>query len=480
MLNIVTYELFQILKNSGNPKEFEQLLKSLLSSIKDNLEVFKKEPSNKNLTLIQNYIILFMILVLNLKKDPSFLTIIFNGEFKFFSQLCNTFFSLNDRIKHKIEGVLKIINNLFLEEYKGLFFRNPKIEELENIFIHQQIFFSSNWVNSVDFYSDDGYKKMFQILKNFDISYSNFFTNDTKIKDEDKPSYKLNIAQSVIRVTFSKEKKKYYDNDAFYEYELLKTIIDKDMRETVEKFGDEYKTLFRKEDLCDDIIKYMFFIFGNSMMIESFVKPVKKMLKSIGIYDDDSQRNQNRSPGVTKGKDITVEQFDILLDEINKGLIDNIPHVLRILLKLLYESVKKIFTIDEDNYSPLYTALIFNFIISPRIQMLYSLNPLQISFLRSLNRLIRNTCFNSKFDQKDSLASFNDSIEKNNKKLQTFIKEKIISIKSDDDEVKNSLKDLFTEKYIIYPKFLFYVDSTLLCGTIQGGEEEIINFKEIK
>ena len=171
MLNIVTYELFQILKNSGNPKEFEQLLKSLLSSIKDNLEVFKKEPSNKNLTLIQNYIILFMILVLNLKKDPSFLTIIFNGEFKFFSQLCNIFFSLNDRIKHKIEGVLKIINNLFLEEYKGLFFRNPKIEELENIFIHQQIFFSSNWVNSVDFYSDDGYKKMFQILKNFDISY---------------------------------------------------------------------------------------------------------------------------------------------------------------------------------------------------------------------------------------------------------------------------------------------------------------------
>ena len=135
--------MFQILKNSGNPKEFEQLLKSLLSSIKDNLELFKKEPSNKNLTFIQNYIILFMVLILNLKKDPAFLTIIFNGEFKFFNQLCNIFFSLNDKIKNKIKDILNIINNLFLEEYKGLYFRNPKIDEVENIFINEQTIFSS-------------------------------------------------------------------------------------------------------------------------------------------------------------------------------------------------------------------------------------------------------------------------------------------------------------------------------------------------
>ena len=475
MLNIVTYELFQILKNSGNPKEFEQLLKSLLSSIKDNLEVFKKEPSNKNLTLIQNYIILFMILVLNLKKDPSFLTIIFNGEFKFFSQLCNIFFSLNDRIKHKIEGVLKIINNLVLAEYKGLFFRNPKIEELENIFIHQQIFFSSNWVNSVDFYSDDGYKKMFQILKNFDISYSNFFTNDTKIKDEDKPSYKLNIAQSVIRVTFSKEKKKYYDNDAFYEYDLLKTIIDKDMRETVEKFGDEYKTLFRKEDLCDDIIKYMFFIFGNSMLIDCFVKPLKDMLKKIGITDEMIEKKDEKA----MKRDITKDEFNKLIGTIIDTLSVKIPEVLKILLKILYESVNNHFTIDKDNYGPLYTTLIFNFLISPRIQMLYSINPLNCIFVRSLNRLLRNTCFNFKFAEGDSLSIFNDSIETNNKKLKKFINEQIISINITDKE-KMALSNLFTEKYLIYPRFLFYWDSILLVKTIQGGEDTIIQFSEMK
>ena len=68
----------------------------------------------------------------------------------------------------------------------------------------------------------------------------------------------------------------------------------------------------------------------------------------------------------------------------------------------------------------------------------------------------------------------------NNKKVRNYIDTKILSVKENNEEVKNSLNDLFTEKYLIYPKFLFYVDSTLLCGTIQGGAEEIIEFHEIK
>ena len=65
------------------------------------------------------------------------------------------------------------------------------------------------------------------------------------------------------------------------------------MEETVAKFGDEYKTLFRKEDLCDELIKYMFFIFGNSMLIDYFVKPLKRMLNSIEITDELIEKKQN-------------------------------------------------------------------------------------------------------------------------------------------------------------------------------------------
>ena len=178
-------------------------------------------------------------------------------------------------------------------------------------------------------------------------------------------------------------------------------------------------------------------------------------------------------------RDITKEEFNTLMGNIIDTLSTNIPDVLKILLKLLYESINKHFTIEKNNYSPLYTSLRFNFLISPRIQMLYSINPLNCVFVRSLNRILRNTCFNSKFTEGDSLFEFNEGIESNYNKLQKLINDKIISIVINDD-IKNSLKDIFTEKYIIYPKFLFYWDSQLLCATIDGGVEQIISFEELK
>ncbi len=461
----------------GDEESFEKTLSLISYSIQNKVELYNKNPTQHNFFLIKNYIIFFMIITINLKKYPNFIKNIFKGKSNFFNCLVQLIKQIQ-KIKKRHE-LFSILNYLVLEEYKGLYFRTEQPDkELEEIFIEQQLFFSS-MVLDISSYDEATYKKIINILFHFNLSYDNFFKYYKSIKDEDKPEYKLKIAQSIIRVAFSKEKSN-YTKEKFYEYTFIKRVIDKDMEETRQKFGDEYRTLFRKEDLCDDVIKYMFFIFGNSMMIESFVKPVKKMLKSIGINDDFVRANDNNgSGGVKNGRDITVEEYNILLDEINKGLMDNIPHVIRIFLKLLHNSIQKVFTIEEDNYSPLYTALIFNFMISPRVQMLYSINPLKITFLRSLNRLIRNTCFNFKFDQNDILAKFNESIEINNKKLQNFVKDKIISINESDDDVKNSLKDLFTEKYIIYPKFLFYVDSTLLCGTIQGGEDEIIHFHEM-
>jgi hypothetical protein len=326
---------------------------------------------------------------------------------------------------------------------------------------------------------------MFNILSSFDLSYDNFFkNNDIKISNEDKTSYKLSISQSIIRVAFSKEKSKFIDNEKeesqYFEYYFIKKVIEKDMEDTKKKFGDDFRTLFRKEDLCDDILKYMFFIFGNTMMVESFVKPVEKMLKKIGIDEETIKTNILASLDLPLLRDINVDEFEILICEIIENLYNTIPQVLKILLKLLYNGVIKYFTIDKNNYAPLYTSLMFNFILNPRVQELYSINPLNILLVRSLNRLVRNTCFNYKFPASDELNKFNDLIEINHKKLTKFMVEKIIEIDDDDKNIKNSLKDLFTEKYLVYPKFLFYYDSEILCKTIKGGEDKIINFKEIK
>ena len=463
----------QIINNSKEKeKDFEKLLEYLLNSIKDKIKEYSEEPNFNRLMLIQNYIIFFMVLVLNLKNYTSLIKIIFKGKLTFFKELRDSIYNMKTKKRFKL---LSILSNIFLEEYKGVFFNNND-KELEDIFIEQQTDFSGLCLETVTFYDDSTYKKMFQTLLQFDISYSNFFANNNKIKDDERPSYKLCIAQSLIRVAFSKEKKKFYKEKVdFYEYELLKRIIDKDMEETRDKFGDEYKTLFRKEDLCDDVIKYMFFIFGNSMLIDCFVMPLKNMLSKIGITDD---LIEAKDPLPMK-RDISKEEFNTLMEIIINTLSTKIPDALKILLKLLYESVNQHFTIEKENYSPLYTSLIFNFLISPRIQMLYSINPLNCIFVRNLNRILRNTCFNSKFAEGDSLFEFNETMEINYKKLQKLIKDNIISIPLNND-IKNSLKDLFTEKYLIYPKFLFYWDSQLLCATIDGGVEQIISFEELK
>jgi hypothetical protein len=470
----VTAEMCTTLIKLGDDESFEKTLSLLLIAIQNKIDLYNKNPTSHNYFLIKNYIIFFMIITINLKNYPAFIKNIYVGKTHFFQKLVDSIKNIS-KTKQRDE-LFSILNYLFLEEYKELYFRKePKEKDdiLEQIFIDQQSAFYSMSLD-ITSYDESTYKKIIDILLKFDISYDNFFKYYQKIKDEDRPEYKLRIAQSIIRVAFSKEKAN-YTQEKYYEYTFLKRVIDKDMEETFKKFGDEFKTLFRKEDLCDDVIKYMFFIFGNSMMIESFVKPVKKMLKSVGLNEDCP-----KLPDIKKGRDITVEEYNTLFEEINKGLNENIPHVIRILLKLLHNSIKKFYTIDEDNYSPLYTALIFNFIISPRVQMLYSINPLNCTYIRSLNRLLRNTCFNFKFGDTDDLCKFNDSIEVNNKKLQNFVNEKIIAIKETDDDVKESLNNLFTEKYLIYPKFLFYVDSSLLCGTINGGEDEIINYREIQ
>ena len=463
----------QIISNAKDKEnEFEKLLEYLLNSIKEKIQEYSDDPNFNRFMLIQNYIIFFMVLVLNLKKYPTLIRLIFKGKINFFGELRDNLNNMKTRKKIKL---LCILTNIFLDEYKELFFSNED-NSLEQLFIDQQTEFSDICSETVTFYDDVTYKKMFETLLKFDISYTNFFSNNNKIKDEDKPSYKLCVSQSLIRVAFSKEKKRFYQEKVkFYEYDLLKRIIDKDMEETRDKFGDEYKTLFRKEDLCDDVIKYMFFIFGNSMLIDSFVKPLKKTLSSIGITDELIEKKAE----LPMKRDIKKEEFNTLISTIIDTLSKKIPDVLKILLKLLYESVNKHFTIEKDNYGPLYTSLIFNFLISPRIQMLYSINPLNCIFVRSLNRLLRNTCFNFKFAEGDPLYTFNDIIEKNHKKLKQLIKDKIISININ-DKIKNSLSDLFTEKYLIYPKFLFYWDSQLLCATITGGVDKIITFEELK
>ena len=94
------------------------------------------------------------------------------------------------------------------------------------------------------------------------------------------------------------------------------------------------------------------------------------------------------------------------------------------------------------------------------------------NLIRCLNRLLRNTCFNFKFPEQDPLKEFNDVVEKNHLKIKKFIKDHIIEIEIDDENVKNSLGDIFNEKFMIYPNFLFHLDIDILRETMKREESE--------
>ena len=104
---------------------------------------------------------------------------------------------------------------------------------------------------------------------------------------------------------------------------------------------------------------------------------------------------------------------------------------------------------------------------------------MKILLVRSLNRLIKNTCFNHKFNEMDDLNKFNDLIEKYHINMENLIINNVININENSDYVKKSLKELFTEKNLVYPKFLFYRDCKLISKTINGVKDEMIKYKEL-
>lgn len=314
---------------------------------------------------------------------------------------------------------------------------------------------------------------MFEKLYALELSYDNFFDNNEQVPIESRGVYKLIIIQSIIRIIFSKEKKNLYSQEEFYEFNILKKIIDKNVKDTADSFGDDYRALFRKDDLYDDLIKYMFYTFGNDMILESLVCPLTKKLEEIGITSDAVKNNDP----ILLNRNIKIDEYEALFNIIIQNLSKRIPQVLKILLRIIYESMNKYFTIEKKDYSPLYTCLIFNFLINPRVQRLYSIDLTNCIFVKSLNRLIKNTCFDNKFDEMDALSGFNDLISECHLKIQNMIEEIILPVTLD-DKSKHYLKDLFTEKYLVYPKFLFYWDSQLLSSTISGGVDNIIAFKE--
>ena len=471
------------MKNLRERKYFISFLSLLYNCIHDKIEIYLKDRNRINFTAITNYIIFFMILFLNVSDTGIFIKTIFEEGTNFFKSLIKLIEKLDLRDKNSLFGIL---NNLFLDDYKLLYFKkntSEKDDSLEMLFINNQIYFSNIYFESEEGFGDKEYRNMFNKLTRFEFSYDNFFKDKNIDNIKDKSYYKLIIAQSIIRVVFSKEKYLYIDESSktskYFEYYFIKNLIDKDLEITQKKYGNDISIIFRKEDIFDDIIKYIFYIFGNMMMIESFVKPVEKMLKKIGLDEESIENNILVALDLPLVRDINKEEFEILIKEISESLNETMPLIIKIILKFLYNSLIKYYKIDKNNFNPLYTALFFNYIISPKTQEMFEINPMKILLVRSLNKLVKNTCFKYKINEADNLSKFNALIEKYNINMKNLIINNVIQLDENEESNKKYMKQLFSEINLVYPKFLFYRDSILISKTFNGVSDEFINYREL-
>ena len=458
----------------GDELLIQRFIFLLFDSIKQSFNKYINERTNANLMIFKNNIIYFMIISLNLRNNEKLNYYVTKEKIEYLTCLISDIENLDEKDSKIKEYFNDILYNLFSTEYIHLDLnlllavKNPNEEKPKsdnspnNIIIN--FYNTQKELKKDNELEEQKCQKIVKFL--FDLESENFlnFKTDSEIMDFDEKFYfQLDLVKSIIIILFSKEKYKYLEEkeDIFYEYDFLNKVIIKNLLETKKSNGDKYKGLFRKDNLSNDIIKYLFFILGNQMIIECLVKPLDIILNITGINNEFEIINE-KGNSLNMERDITKDEFNILFNKILEKLTENIPHFFKIFLKMIYDNILQNFTIEKDNYTPLGVVLIFNYIASPRIQKIFSIHPNKYTFIKSMNKLLCNTCFNNEFSEKDALNIFNEDIKIYNEKLNNFFNNNIININANDIENKKYLKNLFKEMNFDYPSFLFNLNCDFL------------------
>ena len=445
------------------------LLFILLDSSTDNY------TKNENSFLIlKNNIKFFMIILLNLKNNKKFNNFFRNKKLDYSIMNINKLQTIKNSIYKQILN--NILFNIFSPEYTHIGSNlisiiNTNEKNLnKNHNTHRIKLLSDFFHSQKELESNDKEKNLVQKEKYEKIIYSLFnfeSKNFFNFKKDEEMDYSLHffhqieLVENIIFILFSKQKYNYLkDNDIYYEYEFLDRIIKKNISETKEIHGDKYRNLFRRDIISNDFIKYFFFIFGNSMIIKSIFKPLNTMLEIIGL----NNVSENGELKGNKERNITKDEFKILFEKIMQRLNENIPTILKIYLKMIYDNIIDFYpNLEKNDYTPISSLFFFSYISNPRIQKMFNIYPDKFLFIKSVYRLIYNASFNIKFKEDDNLYIFNDDIEIYYQLINDFYKNNIINIDMNSEQNKKYLKDLFNEIGFIFPEFLFY----LSCDNIQ-------------
>ena len=425
--------------------------------------------------LLKNNLKYFLLILINLKDNEKFNYFFSKEKLDYLIMILTKI----QKIKNKKDKQIcnNILFNLFSQEYIYL---GSNLISIENNKEKNKNKNSKSKKILIDFYltqktleakeaekkllKTEKYQKIIESLFNFDSENFLYFKKNSEIDYSLHFYHQIELVENIIFILFSKEKYNFLKSDnVYYEYEFLDKLIKKNISETKEMHGDKHRNLFRRDTISNDIIKYFFFIFGNSMIIESIIKPLNTILKIIGLNNEIENINFKRN-SIKKERNITKDEFKILFEKIIEKLNENIPKILKIFLKMIYDNIIIFYpNLEKGDYTPISSLFFFSYISNPRIQKMFDIYPEKCLFIKSVYKLIYNSSFNIKFNEGDNLFIFNDEIDISYKKISEFYEKNVINIDMNNEDNKKYLQNLFNEIGVIYPEFIFY----LSCDCIQ-------------
>ena len=486
--NIMDYSLInELLRFLGDDILIQRFLFMLFTLIDNSLDDYIKDENK--FFIAKNNLIYFMFILTNLRNNEKFNNIFVKEKIEYLTLILTKIQKIKN-LKDK-DYFNNILNKLFSTEYihlgLNLFLPNNTQKQEDNIINNktEENIINNNYKSNIyktlnDFYKaqknidinyelqKEKYIKVIESIFDFEGNFLNYKKN-TKLDYIEQFMEQIELAKNIILIVFSKEKYQYLNNDnVYYEYEFLDKLIKKNISETKEIHEDKYKNLFRRDTVSNNIIKYIFFLFGNSMIIESLIKPLNTLLNIIGL-NNDFEIILFEGNSLNSERNITKDEFNIIFDKILDKLNETIPFFLRVFLKMVYDNVVNEYpNIKKDDYSPLSSLLFFCYLSNPRIQSIYEIYPDKYLLIKSIYRLIYNASFNIKFKEEDDLNIFNDEIEKYYDKINEFYENNVINIEIN-EENKKYLKNLFDEIGVEYPIFIFY----LCCDYIYDLDKDI-------
>ena len=436
--------LKKIIKIINNPKpnfnnelNFSLIIEKLCIIIEGNLTLYKRTQKDNQKILCDSMksFLMFMYLIFYNIKDPKNIVL---------------FFKMNSSTTIK---TLKKVINIFKDDIKGKsvanFVLNLCFDDLK------KKIYSYNDNMLAEEYQKYVYSEILSLYPSFNDpfnakneEYINFMNNVLEMKMDD---YINNLKKENSDIFCKNLMPLLLSHPNFNFVNFYTQITNKHIEIIRKEYDNELTSLFRKDDVTNDLTKNLIFIFGNYSFVKSFYLTIPDEYLSV----DEVKFN--------------LDKFENFWENFILKLVQSLPYIIKVMLNIINNCLQKMHIgTDEQNYNVVYTVLIFNFFISPTVLELYGLNIVKYKSIRQLTRILRNLCFGKEFDKHDKLSYFNKKI----KQFNSFVNEKfkkyifdIIDIDKEEEDVNKKIKQLLinaknsqqikSDESIILPSFCY-------------------------